>query len=405
VIGWLWWVIIATLLIAGVALEQGVLLLFGLLLALGSAASVLWARYCLAGVGYARRLGATRLNFGEETELTVEVVNAKPLPLAWLRARDEWPEEVTLLTGTVAPSYKEERQILENWLAMRWYERVRRVYRLRGAQRGAFTFGPAQLTAGDLFGFRSRTEELAGTEALLVYPRIIPVWEWHLPSGRPLGEALSLRRLIADPLRFAGTRDYIPGDNPRHIHWKNSARWRSLQTRLFDPEATQTVALVVDVQTSLLGTYWVVPAHLEMVITAAASIALYALGERLAVGLYTNSSAARLPGPVQVAAGRSPAQATLLMEAFARMRGFIFLSGEELLNRLARRLPWGASVVAITAQPTPGLQAALLAVQDAGHGARLLTVGNAPAVAPANLAWEHLGDENDWKDLSALALA
>jgi uncharacterized protein (DUF58 family) len=403
-IGPLWWLIVASLLVAAVWLRQGPLFFFSLLLLFGSAASALWARYCLAGLQYRRVLGASRLNFGEETELTVEIVNAKPLPLAWLRIHDEWPAEITLLTGQLGDSHRPERRMLENWLAMRWYERVRRVYRLRGAHRGEYVFGPAELTSGDLFGFRWRTSHQETIENLLVYPKLVPLDHWRLPAGRPLGEALAPRRLIPDPLRFAGVRDYVPGDNPRHIHWKNSARWRRLQTRVFDPEATQALVLVADVQTSTFGTYWVVPAYLELIISASASIADQALDQRRAVGLYTNASAARQAGTIEVPISRAPGQRAVLMEAFARMRSFALLTGEDLLQRLTRSLPWGATVVVLSARPSAGLQAALLTVQDAGHATTLLTVGEEPIETPASLDVHYLGGIDAWENLAALEL-
>jgi uncharacterized protein (DUF58 family) len=403
-IGSVWWLIVAGLMLLSIWSRQGPLFFFSLLLLFGSAASALWARYCLSGLQYRRSLGATRLNFGEETEITVEIINAKPLPLAWLRIRDEWPAAIPLLTGQLGYSHKPERRMLENWLAMRWYERVRRVYCLQGAHRGAYAFGPAELTSGDLFGFRWRTNNQEATDALLVYPKLIPLDDWRLPSGRPLGEALARRRLIPDPLRFAGVRDFAPGDNPRYIHWKNSARLGRLQTRVFDPEATQALALVADVQTSEQGTYWVVPAYLELIASAAASIAVRALDDRRAVGLFTNATAARQPGAIEVPIGRAPGQRTALMEAFARMRGFALVRADVVLARLTHSLPWGATVVMLSARPHAEVQAALLALQDTGHACVLLTVGEAPIEAPAGLDVHYLGGVDAWANLAAMGL-
>ena len=53
--------------------------------------SRVWDRYCLVGLGYRRTLGQTRAFFGEEVPLTLEIVNAKPLPLAWLEIEDAVP--------------------------------------------------------------------------------------------------------------------------------------------------------------------------------------------------------------------------------------------------------------------------------------------------------------------------
>lgn len=400
--GTFWAFLLMVLFAVSMSARQGPLLLFTLLLALGTAASALWARYCLAGVAYRRQFAATRLEFGEETELMVEVINAKPLPLAWLRIRDEWPAEVALLTGRLGYSHKPNRRALQHWLAMRWYERVRRVYRLRGLRRGAFDFGPAELTSGDIFGFRWRENTLERVETVLVYPKIAPLWQWRLPSGRPLGEALAQRRLIEDPMRYAGVRDYVPGDSPRYIHWKNSARWRRLQTRVFDPEASRGIVLVVDVRTSDLGAYWVAPAYLELVISAAASIASDALDKRQAVGLYANAYAHRQWGITRVAVSRDPAQRTRLLEALARLTGFPQMPCEALIGNWMRALPFGATVVTISARPDESLQAALLALQDAGHPVVLLTVGEEPISAPAALDVHYLGGERAWKTLAAV---
>ena len=40
-----------------------------------------------------------RLFCGEQLELWIEIVNAKPLPLAWLKAEDEFPEDFGVERG------------------------------------------------------------------------------------------------------------------------------------------------------------------------------------------------------------------------------------------------------------------------------------------------------------------
>jgi hypothetical protein len=70
-----------------------------------------------------------------------------------------------------------------------------------------------------------------------------------------------------------------------------------------------------------------------------------------------------------------------------------------------RGLPWGATVVVISAAPDEGLQAALLAVHDAGHSVALLTVGENPLPAAAGLEIHHLGGQDAWQTLAALDLA
>ena len=79
---WLW--LIGGLLFVSLLLREGQLFVVAVILLLVSGVSQLWERYCLHGLGYRRVLGQTRAFFGEEVPLTVEIVNEKPLPLAWL---------------------------------------------------------------------------------------------------------------------------------------------------------------------------------------------------------------------------------------------------------------------------------------------------------------------------------
>src|SRR4029078_2870366 len=118
-------------------------------------------------------------------DLWIEIVNAKPLPLAWLRTDDEPPSKVQMLTGAAVSSNKPTRAVLTNLLSLRWYERVTRHYRLRGTQRGLNQFGPVELQTGDIFGFSHQPLRVADVQPLVVYPRLVPLTHFGLPSRRP----------------------------------------------------------------------------------------------------------------------------------------------------------------------------------------------------------------------------
>ena len=51
-----------------------------------------WARRGLTGVHYSRELATQRVNWGNLIEMKIEVWNRKRLPLAWLRAVDNWAQ-------------------------------------------------------------------------------------------------------------------------------------------------------------------------------------------------------------------------------------------------------------------------------------------------------------------------
>ena len=219
-------------------LRDPLLALLALLLGLLAGLTALWERYALAEVTYVRRLGTHRMFVGEETDLTIEITNAKPLPLAWLKAEDEFPAEMALARGLLSYSHKPNRRLLTNLLALRFYERVRKQYQIDAGKRGVLAFGPVKLHAGDLFGFGRQERVIEQTDELVVYPRVVPVTALGLPASYPFGDAATRRRITDDPLRITGARSYVPGDNPRYLHWKATARHGELQTKTFAPGAT-----------------------------------------------------------------------------------------------------------------------------------------------------------------------
>jgi uncharacterized protein (DUF58 family) len=398
-----WNLLLIILFILSLALRHELLFFFVILLALASLASRLWMRYCLEAVTYKRALGNTRLNFGEETDLIIEVTNAKLLPLAWLMALDKYPQDVTLLTKR--PD-KDEPQIrfLSNLMALRWYERVRRIYRIRGDKRGEFVFGPADVTSGDVFGFAWRHKDAPETDTLLVYPKVVPISRLGLPPAWPLAEEKAAFRLIDDPLRMATVREYIPGDSMRHLHWKATARLNRLQTKVFDPGASRILYLFADVQTSA-NPYSLTPEYLELVITATASIALHALSAHQAVALYTNSGIKSSANSVHIPASRHPAQATQILESLARLDAFRQQAMGNLLFLQSRNLPYGSTVVVITALPSEEIMRALLHLHDSGHAVVLLTVGDKPLMTTVeNIKVYHLGGRDVWRHLETLEL-
>ena len=398
-----WYLLLGILFVVSIATRYQLLLFFSVLMALASFASSLWMRYCLAAVSYRRKLGSTHLPYGEETELTIDVVNAKPLPLAWLQVLDTFPAEVTMLTR-MRENDDGPMPYLINVMAMGWYERVRRAYHIKGDKRGRFEFGPADISSGDIFGFYWRSKTEAHVDRLIVYPRVVPVTQLGFTAAWPLVEYKTPYRLLDDPLRMASVREYVPGDSHRHIHWKATARLGKLQTKVFDPGASHVLLLFTDVQTNV-NPYSLEPEHLELVITASASIALHALNSKQGVGLYANGGIDNSRRYAKISPSRNPAQASRVLEALACLDAFRQMSMGKLLYSEMATLPYGSSVVVITAMPGDELYKALLRVQANGHPVTLLTVGEEPIKAPTGIKAHYLGGRDAWRRLEKIELA
>jgi uncharacterized protein (DUF58 family) len=323
-----------------------------------------------------------------------------------LKAEDEFPEDFGVERVELGSASKPHRRLLTNLLSMRWYERVRRRYRLTAERRGAYDFGPVLLSSGDIFGFRTRLLEVAAQQTVLVYPRLVPLARIPLRVARPGGELLGERRIVEDPLRLAGVRDYKPGDPVRHIHWKSSARVGQLQTKVFEPAASQHLVIFLNGQTLEHAYEGVLGDYFETAIMVAASLANAGLEARHPVGLFTNNSVRDASRRVRLPVSRHNSQMVRLLETLAQMTHFTLMPLDQLLRLEAPNLPFGASLVAVSAIASEAILTALIDLRAAGHPVALIVVcepNRAPSVALPEDIPVYFVTEN-WTELEALEL-
>jgi hypothetical protein len=132
---------------------------------------------------------------------------------------------------------------------------------------------------------------------------------------------------------------------------------------------------------------------------------VHALNAKQGVGLYANGGIGNSRQYARMAPSRHPAQATKLLEILARVDAFRQMSMGRLLYREMNMLPYGSTIVVITAMPGDELFKALYQVQAKGHPVSVLTVGEEPIRAPLGLATHYLGGRDAWRRLEKLELA
>jgi uncharacterized protein (DUF58 family) len=393
------------LLLAGVLLHGVTLFLVGLLLLLLAATVMLWGRYCLVGLEYTHNFSVGRAFCGEEIDFGIRLVNRKPMPLAWVAVDDEIPDALELRGVELWPSHKPLRKLLSNLFALSWYEAITRRYRLRCRQRGYFAFGPTTVRSGDVFGFTTRMLELEQEVSLLVYPRVVPLTQLGIPSRQLFGDSTTKQRILEDPLRVSGVREYMAGDSLRRVHWKATARTGKLQVKLLEPTTSRDLLLFLNVSTFDPDWQGVVPGLLEMAIIVAAAIANDALARGEPVGVYANTN---LPGSDQltrIPAGNDPQQLTLILEALAKLSGFTTMPLNRFLEREARALPWTATIVVISAVVNAQLLSTLLHLQRAGRRLALITIGGDGAgVRLPGVPVYPVSEAQPWQEVQALEL-
>jgi uncharacterized protein (DUF58 family) len=418
-----WYWIGLGLLIASIPFHQALVFVAGLLAIAMGAIPELWYRFCLRGLVYRRQLGERRVFFGEKVPLRVSVENRKLLPLPWLEVEDEFPEPLTLQGKRLEPHHKPRRMLLVNALSLWWFQRVTRRYTIQCLARGVFTLGPLTLRSGDPFGLLSRESQREQIDTLLVYPPLLPIERFGLPARRPFGERAAPRQLLEDPTRIMGVREWLPGDDLRRVHWKATARTMTLQSKVYEPTTTWTLAVFLNINSyanPVLGTN---PPLIELAIAAAASVAQWATEQGYAVGLFANGlqttqgedelpSAAAVERPSEINRAmriRHPPssraeQFSRILESLTRLVPFFGSPIEQMVVDEQSRLPAGATLVLISvaAAVTPSLLATLRQAQARGHPVALLVAGDAP-VESMSFPIYRLGSEEVWHGIVAEA--
>jgi uncharacterized protein (DUF58 family) len=366
--------ILIFVLVAALLFRNGPLALLCTLIVLTAGLATLWSRWSLRRLHYARELSQTGAFPGDELTLTIALSNRKLLPLASLRVIEQFPQALEVLDTRTLPSGASNVHLLQRSTTMRWYEQVIWRYQLRCLRRGAYRIGPVQLLSGDPFGIHQHDEQRELFTNLLVYPQPLPLAELNLPARHPLGEARG-GRLLYDPLKVVGVREYAPGDPLRTIHWAATARTGQLQTRIYERTTSRTLALFLDLDTFEYYYEGIDPELVERMISAVATLAQRGLELGYAVGLYVNGAPMEQERLTRLPPGRSPAQLGYVMETLARLTAYSVTPMVRLLQRSGNDLPVGTTLLLVGSVNSEAMRAALLRLQAQGREVSWLFMG------------------------------
>ncbi|HPH96572.1 MAG TPA: DUF58 domain-containing protein [Anaerolineaceae bacterium] len=320
-----------------------------------------WRDHALDGIVYNRRWHYRRSFPGETSPVRIEIENNKLLPVSWLRVIDPWPLAVAPDdSSALAPSHIRDMSYLTHLFSLRWYEKTRRDYILLFQKRGVYQVGPAHLSSGDLFGMYDTSTDLEKVEYLTVFPEMLPLHEIKLEAQNPFGDRASRRRIFDDPNRPVGVREYHPEDGFRKVHWPATARTGTLQVKVYQPVSSQV--MMVCLNSATMTRYWegVIPDMLEQLVKVATTIVYQGMQAGYSVGLISNSCLAHSDQPFNVAPGRSPRQLAHLLETLAGVTAFTSAPFESFLLKAMPRVPYGSTLVLVTALCGPELQETLV---------------------------------------------
>jgi uncharacterized protein (DUF58 family) len=176
-----------------------------------------------------------RFAVGAETDVSVHVQNNSNQPLT-LIIKDEYPPQM-LLKGVRSAKVRVDPQ-----------NSATLIYALTPPKRGRFEFGQTAVRFRSQLGLTWSQAKVAAADAVKVYPNMRRAREAEL-------KALGARSVISSHRKtswrgegreFESMRDYVRGDELRHISWTATARRGKLTTRQYQIERDQTILIALD---------------------------------------------------------------------------------------------------------------------------------------------------------------
>ena len=200
-----------------------------------------WNSKLAKGVSIQRHFGG-RFAVGAETDVQIDVENHTPLDIS-LILKDEYPPQLQLFGS------REARVEVEAQTSAKFF------YSLKPPKRGQFSFGRIAVRYLSRWRFAWRQTTAGEPITVKVYPNMRRAREAEL-------RALGTRSFVAARRKsqwrgegrdFESLRDYVRGDEMRHISWTATARRGKLVTRQYQMERDQTILVALDAGRLMTG--------------------------------------------------------------------------------------------------------------------------------------------------------
>jgi uncharacterized protein (DUF58 family) len=216
-------------------------------------AALVYVRMIQLRLRIGRVVTPTRVHSGDLARVEVRAKNAHARATPVLRLRDP--------VGGTRGAELSLAPLSQNEVA-------RAAYRLPTARRGVVRIGPLEVDVVDPLGLARRSAVAAPRLDLTVFPHIEVI---SAPRGGgerdPHGSTVQ-NTLARQGDEFYGLREYVVGDDLRHVHWASSARFGDLMIRQDETPWQDRTTVLLDVRRS---------AHndktFEAAVSAAASVA------------------------------------------------------------------------------------------------------------------------------------
>ena len=271
-----------------------------------------------------------------------------------------WAVAVALAAG-------EERTVTVTLACRRW---------------GAYHLGDLHLRAHDRFRLFTWEQHLDLSVPLKVFPEPEVLRSLVRPVETQVSTGGQVSRHLGDGIEFADIRPFLPGDRPRSINWRATARRGAPWVNERHPERTTDVVLFLDSFVDVRGEHG---STLDLAVGAAASLAAAYLRQRDQVGLVGFGGFVQWlqPGSGQAALYR-------LLDTLMETQVFATVAWKGIRHLPPRTLPPKALIVALTPLLDERAVAALFDLLARGYDVAVVEVSPMAGAPAAGGEWEPL---------------
>lgn len=175
-----------------------------------------------------------RFSNGDQNEVSFSLLNHYRFEVS-LIIFDELPSQFQLRDFKLELSLKPSKQLTRKYL-------------LRPTERGEYHYGKTNVLVQTRLNLVTKRFRFGESQVVKVYPSFLNLEKYELSA---ISQSLKLSgqkrmKRIGQSTEFDHIKDYVIGDDPRHLNWKASARKGGLMLNHYVDEKSQPIYSIID---------------------------------------------------------------------------------------------------------------------------------------------------------------
>lgn len=215
-------------------------------------------------------------------------------------------------------------------------------YSIHPTSRGVYTFNNINIYVSTVLGLIERRYTIKAKNKVGVYPSILQMrkHEFQVFTKTAVNQGVKKIRRLGNTNEFEQIKNYVKGDNYKHINWKATSRRSKLMVNQYQDEKSQQVYCVIDKSRSMKMPFENL-SLLDHAINSTLVMSNVALRKGDKAGLITFSDKIG----AQLKATRNAVQLKKIMEILYKQKTDFLEPNFELLYQSLRRTAQGRSLV------------------------------------------------------------